>query len=107
MLLDNLPHKCQIQKRVRGKDGVGGGYSSNPQVVRTDVECWEQQASASEIKLYEKRGISVTRKVYFTEDPGVTEQHQIVITERLDTPVPVSSRIAMDVVSEEIGRAHV
>jgi len=75
------------------------------QVLRTGVECWEQQASANEIKDFEKRGIQVQTKMFFTEDPGLTEQHRILVTERMGVPAPyldftdVANPNIMDVVS--------
>lgn len=97
-LLDNLPHECTIQRRVRAADDFGGA-SDSLTVEQTGVECWEQQASASEIQEYDKRGMNVTRKIYFVADPAVTPRHQITITKRLDVAVAVASQTALDVLS--------
>jgi hypothetical protein len=80
-LLDNFPHRCTIQRRTFAR-GRLGGQKASLSVERTNVRCWQQQASDREIIDYEKRGIAVACKVYFTSDPGLTERHQIVVTER-------------------------
>lgn len=98
-LLDALPHRCKIVRRVRTADVLGGGKDGET-VEQTDVECWEQQASASEITEFGKRGINVSRKIFFVEDPGVTERHQIIITSRLGVLVPAASQLSLDVKSD-------
>jgi len=80
-LLDNFPHKCSILKRTRTTDDFGGSKDART-TVSTDVLCWEQKASVSEVIQFEKRGITDVRKIYFTSDPKVTEQNEIQITER-------------------------
>jgi hypothetical protein len=57
-----------------------GGSRDVPIVVAQDVPCWLQQAGASELKLFEQRGMSLTYKIFFLTDPGVTAQHQIILT---------------------------
>jgi len=98
-LLDNLPHRCTIQRLSRTKGGLGGSRTA-PTAEQTDVECWEQAATQADVLDYEKRGMSVTTKVYFAAQPMVTERHQIVITERNGVAVPAASQVAMDVVVE-------
>lgn len=93
-LLDNLPDLCNIQRRQRVKQEHG--TRDVPYIEQSGVSCWVQQASSSEIETYEKRGININRKVFFTQNPNVTENHQIVITSRSG----VSVRIIMDVHSE-------
>lgn len=94
-LLDNLPDKCRIQYNTRTKDAVGG-VQDTPVVVQENVSCWLQQASASEIERYAKRGININRKLFFVENPNVTENYEIVVTERSG----VACNIKMDVWSE-------
>ena len=96
-LLDSFPHKCTIRRRVRIKDDYGGNKDHPATDEQTNVECWEQQASASEVKDYEKRGIKISRKIFFLADPGVTERHEILITER--NGVAVANPIPLDVKS--------
>lgn len=98
-LLENFPHKCKITLRIRTLDEFGGGYDERQNVV-TNLSCWEQQASATEIKNYQKRGINITRKVFFTSDPNVTEQHFITITERNGVALSVENQVELAVVSE-------
>src|SRR5690554_3587623 len=81
-LLTNLPDRCTIRRRIRVSDSMGGSRTTF-EVEQTNVPCWEQQASASEISLWQKRGISIQKKIYFTQDPQVTEQHEIVITHKM------------------------
>ena len=63
--------------------------------MQTDVVCWEQNANHNEILDYEKRGMSINRKVYFLTDPGVTVRNQILITER--DGVAVANPIELEV----------
>lgn len=42
--------------------------------------------------LYAKQGMNITTKVYFTSDPGITDRHEIVITERNGVAVPTASQ---------------
>ena len=97
MLLDSLPHKCSIRRKQRQKVALGGSKDVSIEEL-SDVSCWEQQASASEIRDYEKRGVSISRKVYFTEDLQLTERHVIVMTER--NGKAVAPQELMDVMSE-------
>ena len=95
-LLEALPHRCTIRHRTRKAGALGGAKDAFPS-ERTDVECWEQQAGANETADYEKRGMSITTKIYFTTDPGLTSRHQILVTER--DGATVSSPVVMDVMS--------
>ena len=95
-LLDSFPHKCTIRKRVRVKGDLGGSKDSYTD-LESDVLCWEQQLSASEVDDYQKQGIQANRKVFFTSDYSVGRRHQILITER--EGVTVTSPIALDVIS--------
>lgn len=80
-LLDSLPHRCTIFKETFSKGDLGGSKATRVD-EQTGVECWEQNAGHGEIEEYEKRGISISHKIYFDSDPGVTERHRIVITSR-------------------------
>lgn len=84
-LLDNPPHRCTIGLATRISDAFGGNVYGI-EVQKVDVECWEQPVSDSESKAYQKKGQSVTTKIYFSENPNLTEQHRILITERLGIP---------------------
>ncbi len=98
-LLDNFPHECTIRKRTRAKGSLIGSKDSFP-ATQTAVSCWEQNATHGEILDYEKRGISITRKVYFLTDPGVNARNTIEITKRRG--VDVSSPIRLDVRSKAL-----
>lgn len=80
-LLDSMPHRCAIFRMKRAKGSLGGSKDT-PVSEQTDVECWEQHASSAEAELYQKRGMSITGKIYFPTDPGVTTRHLIQITAR-------------------------
>ncbi|MEE9592665.1 MAG: hypothetical protein V3W28_03685 [Thermoplasmata archaeon] len=95
-LLDQLPDRCTIRRRSRTKGGLAGS-KTNTADEQTGVECWDQSASASEVSRYNKRGVLVSHKVYFTTDPGVTERHQIVVTSRGGTAVAAASQVPLDV----------
>lgn len=98
-LLTNFPHECLIRKRI-SKKGTLGGRRNKPQNVATDVVCWEQQASNAEVLEFEKRGMSLQKKIYFLTDPEVDEHHEILITKR--NGVTVSGPIRYDVLSESL-----
>lgn len=77
-ILDNLPHEVTVKRRIRTADSMGGSKDSFT-TVTADVACWRQPASDSEMRDYEKRGVTVTDAFYFTSDPGVDERHTLVI----------------------------
>lgn len=93
-LLDNLPHKCTIQRRQQTASPLGGNRVTRV-VEQTNVACWEQSVNTSEVEKFGKKGMMVTTKIYFTSDPGVTDRHEILITERNGTAV--SSPVRMQV----------
>mgnify|MGYP000501203121 CR=1 FL=1 len=84
-LLDSLPHTATATSRARqpksGTDGsLGGASDSFATAVFTDRACWQQPATASEILEFDKRGVEVTNKVYFTTRPGLNATHKLEIT---------------------------
>ena len=91
-----MPHKCRIQYRTRAND-VRMGNVETRVTQQSNVPCWEQQLSSTEISDYEKRGISADRKIYFLSDPNVTERYEIVITERNDVEIEEADEQIMDV----------
>lgn len=95
---ENLPHKCRIQRRIRSLDAYGGSRDTVT-VEQRNVPCWEQQASASEVENFRKRGMSIDRKIFFPTNPNVTNRHQIVITEREDEEVDSDDEIVLEVKS--------
>lgn len=96
-LLDNLPHRATIQRRIRVAGTLGGNRDSVT-VEQTNVECWEQKASETESLSFQKQGMRLVSKIYFASDPAVSERHQILITSRNGTTV--SSPITLDIQSE-------
>ena len=98
-LLNSMPHKCTIQKRVRTK-GTLGGSKDTATIIRQDVECWEQQLNSSEVSDYQKQGIRADRKVFFVSDPSVGRRSQILITERFGETV--TNPEVLDVVNTPI-----
>lgn len=81
---DNMPHLCDIYKTTRVREAGVGHAKKTPERVSEAVKCWEQVASASEVKEYMQRGQTVRRKVYFNYDITqiITPRCQIVITHR-------------------------
>ena len=80
-LLDNMPHLATAYKRVRTRDSIAGTKDTYPTAVFTDRACWRQQAGASEIMEFEKRGINITHKVFFATRPSLDEKHILVVTD--------------------------
>jgi len=64
------------------------------------VECWEQAASESESQEYEKLGMAVSSKIFFTSKPNVTRRHQLLMTSRMGVAVAVPD--VLDVVSTRL-----
>ena len=86
-ILDNFPHLCSIFRETPQPDGIGGTIYTTV-IEQTNVPCWEQRLSSSEALDYEKRGIKVDTKIYFINDPLVTERHRILITSRFNVASP-------------------
>ena len=97
-LVENMPHLCTISRRVRTND-VLGGSSDAITIEQTDVPCWEQAAGDNEIISFDKRGMTIDRKVYFSTNPGLTSRHIITITERNGVEVATASQVQLDVKS--------
>jgi len=79
-VLDRLPHTCNAQRRTRTQDELGGSKDSWTNVW-TGRRCWRQPLSDSESSFAMKRGISVSHKVYFTENPQVDERDRLVFSD--------------------------
>lgn len=77
-ILNSLPHRCDGYLRTRTRDELGGSVDTYTLVFQ-DRPCWQQTASDSEVMEYDKRGIAVTNKVYFTVNPGLNDKHQLEI----------------------------
>jgi hypothetical protein len=70
-LLDVLPHVCNVRRRKRTGDAVGGFTDDYNTVVSDGVPCWRQSMSDKEISYWEGRNIEITDKVFFDHDPKV------------------------------------
>lgn len=75
-ILDALPHSCTVERRSRIADGLGGSRDSFSS--SGTLSCWRQVANDREIREFDKRGISITDKVYFTSDPGINETCRLI-----------------------------
>lgn len=95
-LLDKLPDRCTIRRRVRTKDELGGSKDSYTD-EQTEVECWEQQTGASGGPVYDQKGMQIASKMYFVEHPGVSARHQIVVTSRSGVAIAEADRVVLDV----------
>ena len=80
-LLENLPHLASAYIRVRTTDDLGGAKDSYGTALFTGRACWLQSAGDNEILKFQKMGIDVTAKIYFTSDPALTSKHSIVVTD--------------------------
>lgn len=76
-ILDNLPHTISIKRRTRTRGDTGGTVDTFT-TVNASIACWHQPANSRETTQMQKRGIAVTDKFYFTEDPDVTARDTIV-----------------------------
>ena len=77
-ILAHFPHTCTAKKRKRTKGTLGGSKDSFPTTVFTDRKCWRQPVSDSENEEYQRRGITVSHKVYFTSDPELDATHVLI-----------------------------
>jgi len=99
-ILDQLPDRCSIfirQQSVDLSSNKLGAQVDDPDLVSSLVECWMQPANAKEIREYEKRGQSISHKIYFTTDPNVTELNTIKVTHRNGSAV--SNPQTLDVIA--------
>jgi len=78
-MLGNLPHTCTTKRRAQEKGSLGGSKDVFT-TVSSNLACWQQAASDSEIQEFAKSGIVVTNKVYFTADPGVDSRFVLEVT---------------------------
>ncbi len=90
-LSDRFPHRCTIRRKSYTKDSLGAAKLSYV-TEQTDVECWEQATGDNEDRSFQKRGMSLTRKIYFKTNPEVTARHEILVTYRngstIADPIP-------------------
>ena len=92
-LLDSFPDKCSIRLRNRVKNATTKITHDTLTTLFSNVTCWIQPLSQSVIMDYQKRGINVDHEVFFLSDYGLTEQHELLATERSG----VASSMQMDV----------
>jgi len=78
-ILDNLPHTCAAYRRTRTAGTLGGSKDSFSTTLFTARACWRQAAGDSEKLEFDKRGITVTHKIYFASDPSLDERDVLVI----------------------------
>lgn len=80
-ILDDLPHRATHQRRATTRPAAGRrkeGFAT----IASGVHCWRQPAKFNEITEFEKRGITVTDKVYYTSDPALDENDIVVVTDK-------------------------
>lgn len=78
-LLDSLPHRVTIRSPIYGADDLGA-VSGEFQNVETDIPAWVQNASAAEIKEYDRRGDDVSHKVFFDSVQTLSVGDQLYVT---------------------------
>ena len=77
-LLTSMPHVATIQTRTVTAGLMGGSVESFT-TRETGIAAWVQPASAAEIDRFERRGFRVDFKMFFKEDPGVSETDQVIL----------------------------
>ena len=92
-ILSNLPHLASAVRQSRTPDDYGDTQISDGTTLFTDRACWRQAASDSETADFEKRGIRVTDKVYFTQDPGVQENDHLTDVRNKDATAGTGDRL--------------
>ncbi len=80
-LLDNMPHTASAYRRVRSTDDLGGADDAYSILTFDSRECWLQPASDNEVRTFQKRGIDVNGKVFFTSDPGLDTRHAVTVND--------------------------
>jgi hypothetical protein len=74
----SFPHRATIQVRRRELDLLGGSIDTFSPAY-DDIPCWKQIATEAEITEFDKRGFSVTNKIYLLQDLPLNETHIMVI----------------------------
>ena len=77
-ILDNLPDTATAKIRTQSQDSLGG-VKYTYTTIWSGRSCWKQPAGANEIMDYSRRGIRVSHKVFFTQNPNVDERYILVI----------------------------
>ena len=77
-LLDTLPHRVTIRSPIYGADDLGGVVGEFEDVA-SDVSAWVQNAGASEIKEFDRRGDDISHKIFFGAVPVVAVGDQIYV----------------------------
>ena len=78
-ILGNLPHTASAKIRSTAVDQFGGQFETLTTVF-TGKKCWQQFTTEGESNEFGREGFRVTCKVYFQEDPGITKEHVVTIT---------------------------
>jgi hypothetical protein len=70
-LIDNLTSECSVKRPRYAHDSLGGDKPTYD-TLTTELACWPQPASQSEITEFAKRDEHITHKVYFAGKPSFT-----------------------------------
>lgn len=73
-----FPQRADIRIRIRTLDELGGSRDAY-QLVYQDVPAWVQIVSEREIFEFQRRGFSVTDRIYLLTDLPIEEEHVIDI----------------------------
>lgn len=80
-LLDNMPHRCRIDRLRHVSDSLNATLEEPVEVPGgADLACWVQNASRAEINEFQKRDQRVTHKVFFPAVPPLRVGDRITIT---------------------------
>lgn len=77
-LLDTLPHRVSIRSPLYGADDLGAVVGEFTDTA-TDVAAWVQNAGASEVTQYDRRGDDISHKVFFDAVPVIAVGDQIYV----------------------------
>ncbi len=78
-ILDQLPHLAEAKIRSATVDAYGG-MKETFTTVFTDKPCWVQSSTEGTAVELGREGFRVTAKVFFTENPKLTKEHILLIT---------------------------
>jgi len=82
-ILDNLPHTCTAYRRVTTSDEYGGA-SNTETTLFTDRPCWQQWDKDRQVDWeYDKDHMRMRARLYFTSDPELCEQDEVLVTGKL------------------------
>ena len=68
----SMPHRVDIEETAYTRDDMGGSTVTYT-VVKSSVPAWVQPVFGMERQQFDQQQFQVTHKVYFTENPDMTD----------------------------------